>query len=158
MKVIVKKEQKGTILFPKLMENEDGAIVLFRSNVEGILLQQSDSYSQKIGESINFFDKSEFHDFKGSITLENEIVEPIDTTEYKVVLLKNGDYKLQVVKAIKERCGLGLKEAKDLCDLVGDDKKVVIKDHLSEKDAIYLCKYLMDIEGGVLAQIELQTY
>ena len=39
-----------------------------------------------------------------------------ETTSFDVVLKSAGAAKLQVVKAVKEACGLGLKEAKDLVD------------------------------------------
>ena len=43
-----------------------------------------------------------------------EVVE--EKTSFDVVLKSAGSAKLQVVKAVKEQCGLGLKEAKDLVD------------------------------------------
>ena len=39
-----------------------------------------------------------------------------EKTEFDVILKSAGANKLQVVKAVKEACGLGLKEAKDLVD------------------------------------------
>ena len=39
-----------------------------------------------------------------------------EKTSFDVVLKSAGAAKLQVVKAVKEACGLGLKEAKDLVD------------------------------------------
>jgi len=39
-----------------------------------------------------------------------------EKTSFDVVLKSAGGTKLQVVKAVKENCGLGLKEAKDLVD------------------------------------------
>ena len=39
-----------------------------------------------------------------------------EKTSFDVVLAEVGAAKLQVVKAVKEACGLGLKEAKDLVD------------------------------------------
>ena len=39
-----------------------------------------------------------------------------EKTEFDVVLKSVGANKLAVVKAVKEACGLGLKEAKDLVD------------------------------------------
>ena len=39
-----------------------------------------------------------------------------EKTSFDVVLKSAGSAKLQVVKAVKENCGLGLKEAKDLVD------------------------------------------
>ena len=39
-----------------------------------------------------------------------------EKTSFDIVLKSAGAAKLQVVKAVKESCGLGLKEAKDLVD------------------------------------------
>ena len=39
-----------------------------------------------------------------------------EKSEFDVVLAEIGPNKLKVVKAVKEACGLGLKEAKDLVD------------------------------------------
>ena len=39
-----------------------------------------------------------------------------EKTSFDVILKSAGGAKLQVVKAVKEACGLGLKEAKDLVD------------------------------------------
>ena len=39
-----------------------------------------------------------------------------EKTDFDVVLVEAGANKLKVVKAVKEACGLGLKEAKDLVD------------------------------------------
>ena len=39
-----------------------------------------------------------------------------EKSEFDVVLVEAGANKLKVVKAVKEACGLGLKEAKDLVD------------------------------------------
>ena len=39
-----------------------------------------------------------------------------EKTAFDVILKSAGSAKLQVVKAVKEACGLGLKEAKDLVD------------------------------------------
>ena len=39
-----------------------------------------------------------------------------EKTSFDVVLKSAGAAKLQVVKAVKETCGLGLKEAKDMVD------------------------------------------
>ncbi|KGL52822.1 MULTISPECIES: 50S ribosomal protein L7/L12 [Porphyromonas] len=39
-----------------------------------------------------------------------------EKTSFDIVLKSAGAAKLQVVKAVKEQCGLGLKEAKDIVD------------------------------------------
>jgi large subunit ribosomal protein L7/L12 len=61
-----------------------------------------------------------------------EVVE--EKTSFDVILKSAGANKLQVVKAVKELTGLGLKEAKDLVDAApGELKKGVTKD---EADAL----------------------
>lgn len=55
-----------------------------------------------------------------------------EQTEFNVVLKSAGQAKLQVVKAVKEACGLGLKEAKDLVDKAPD---AVIKEKVSKAEA-----------------------
>src|SRR5574344_145509 len=54
-----------------------------------------------------------------------------EKTEFDVILKSAGQAKLQVVKAVKELSGLGLKEAKDLVD--GAPKAV--KEKISKADA-----------------------
>ena len=54
-----------------------------------------------------------------------------EKTSFDVVLAEVGATKLQVVKAVKEACGLGLKEAKDLVD----GAPATIKEGLSKDEA-----------------------
>ena len=54
-----------------------------------------------------------------------------EKTEFDVVLESFGDKKIQVIKAVRELTGLGLKEAKDLVE--GAPKTV--KEQLSKADA-----------------------
>ena len=54
-----------------------------------------------------------------------------EKTCFDVVLAQVGGTKLQVVKAVKEACGLGLKEAKDLVD----GAPATIKEGLSKDEA-----------------------
>ena len=56
---------------------------------------------------------------------------PAEQTEFVVVLTSAGQAKLQVIKAVKEALGLGLKEAKDLVD--GAPAKV--KEKVSKAEA-----------------------
>ena len=67
---------------------------------------------------------------------------------FDVVLKSAGAAKLQVVKAVKEACGLGLKEAKDLVD----GAPSVLKEGMPKADAEGLKKTLE--EAG--AEIELK--
>lgn len=59
-----------------------------------------------------------------------------EKTSFDVVLTEIGATKLQVVKAVKEACGLGLKEAKDLVD----GAPATIKEGLSKDEAENLKK------------------
>ena len=59
-----------------------------------------------------------------------------EKTSFDVVLAEVGSAKLQVVKAVKEACGLGLKEAKDLVD----GAPSTIKEGLSKEEAENLKK------------------
>ncbi len=71
-----------------------------------------------------------------------------EKTSFDVVLKSPGTAKLQVVKAVKEACGLGLKEAKDLVD----GAPSVIKEGLAKDEAESLKKTLE--EAG--AEVELK--
>ena len=71
-----------------------------------------------------------------------------EKTSFDVVLKSAGANKLQVVKAVKEACGLGLKEAKDLVD----GAPSTIKEGLSKAEAESLKKTIE--ESG--AEIELK--
>lgn len=70
-----------------------------------------------------------------------------EKTSFDVVLKSAGAAKLQVVKAVKENCGLGLKEAKELVD--GAPSKV--KEGVAKEEAEALKKALE--EAG--AEVEL---
>ena len=71
-----------------------------------------------------------------------------EKTSFDVILAEVGAAKLQVVKAVKEACGLGLKEAKDLVDGV----PAKIKEGLSKDEAENLKKAIE--EAG--AKVELK--
>ena len=45
-----------------------------------------------------------------------EAAAPAEQTEFDVIITSAGQTKLQVIKAVKEAAGLGLKEAKELVD------------------------------------------
>ena len=59
-----------------------------------------------------------------------------EKTSFDVILKSAGAAKLQVVKAVKEACGLGLKEAKDLVDAAPK----TLKEGVSKDDAEALKK------------------
>lgn len=59
-----------------------------------------------------------------------------EKTSFDVVLAEVGATKLQVVKAVKEACGLGLKDAKDLVDKAPS----TLKEGLAKEEAEALKK------------------
>ena len=71
-----------------------------------------------------------------------------EKTSFDVILAEVGAAKLQVVKAVKEACGLGLKEAKDLVD--GAPAK--IKEGISKDEAENLKKAIE--EAGAKIEIK----
>ena len=71
-----------------------------------------------------------------------------EKSEFDVVLVEAGATKLQVVKAVKEACGLGLKEAKDLVD----GAPSTLKEGLAKAEAENLKKVIE--EAG--AKVELK--
>ena len=60
-----------------------------------------------------------------------EAAAPVEQTEFDVVLKNAGQAKLQVIKAVKEATGLGLKEAKDLVDKA----PAAVKEKVSKAEA-----------------------
>ena len=71
-----------------------------------------------------------------------------EKTSFDVVLKSAGAAKLGVVKAVKESCGLGLKEAKDIVDAAPS----VVKEGVGKEEAESLKKALE--EAG--AEVELK--
>ena len=71
-----------------------------------------------------------------------------EKSSFDVVLKSAGAARLQVVKAVKEACGLGLKEAKDMVD----GAPSVVKEGLAKDEAESLKKTLE--EAG--AEVELK--
>ena len=71
-----------------------------------------------------------------------------EKSSFDVVLVEAGAAKLQVVKAVKEACGLGWKEAKDLVDGVPS----TLKEGMSKDEAENLKKAIE--EAG--AKVELK--
>ena len=71
-----------------------------------------------------------------------------EQTEFTVMLNAAGESKVNVIKAVREITGLGLKEAKDLVD--GAPKAV--KEGVNKADAAALLKKLVD--AGAKAEIK----
>jgi len=68
-----------------------------------------------------------------------------EKTEFTVVLTAAGENKVNVIKAVREITGLGLKEAKDLVD--GAPKPV--KEGVNKADADAIVKKITDAGGKV---------
>jgi large subunit ribosomal protein L7/L12 len=66
-----------------------------------------------------------------------------EKTEFDVILTAAGDNKVNVIKAVRELTGLGLKEAKDLVD--GAPKPV--KEGVAKADAEAMVKKLTEAGG-----------
>ena len=60
-----------------------------------------------------------------------EAAAPAEQTEFDVLLTSAGQAKLQVIKAVKDAAGLGLKEAKELVDKA----PVAVKEKISKAEA-----------------------
>ena len=71
-----------------------------------------------------------------------------EQTEFDVILKSAGAAKLQIVKLVKELCGLGLKEAKDLVDAAPKP----VKEKASKEEAESIKAKL--VEAG--AEVELK--
>ena len=71
-----------------------------------------------------------------------------EKTEFDVILKSAGAAKLQVVKVVKELTGLGLKEAKDICD----QAPKAVKEKVSKEEAE---KIKSELEAAV-AEVELK--
>ena len=69
-----------------------------------------------------------------------------EQTEFDVILISAGQAKLQMVKAVKEITGLGLKESKDLVDQAPNAK---IKEKVSKAEAEQVKAALEEAGGEV---------
>ena len=74
---------------------------------------------------------------------------PAEQTEFNVILKSAGQAKLNVVKAVKDITGLGLKEAKELVDKAPDS---IIKEKVSKAEAEQI-KAALEEQG---AEVELK--
>ena len=72
----------------------------------------------------------------------------VEQTEFTVVMSSFGENKVNVIKAVREITGLGLKEAKDLVEAV----PATIKDAIPKADAEAIVKKLSD--AGAKAAIK----
>ena len=78
----------------------------------------------------------------------DEVGAPAEKTSFTVELTEGGSQKIQVIKALREISGIGLKEAKDLVD--GAPKPV--KEGVAKADAEAAKKKLED--AGATAEIK----
>ncbi|MFA5850313.1 MAG: 50S ribosomal protein L7/L12 [Bacteroidetes bacterium GWF2_40_14] len=69
----------------------------------------------------------------------------VEQTQFDVILISAGQAKLQIVKAVKEITGLGLKEAKDLVD----QAPKAIKEKVSKAEAEQVKAQLEEAGGEV---------
>ena len=72
----------------------------------------------------------------------------VEQTEFTVVMTSFGDNKVNVIKAVREITGLGLKEAKDLVEAI----PATIKEGIPKADAEAMKKKLED--AGAKANIK----
>ena len=93
------------------------------------------------GERAASFQTSSLSQYAAAAAVEEK-------TEFNVVLLEAGANKVQVIKAVRELTGLGLKEAKDLVD--GAPKPV--KEAIPKADAEAALKKLTD--AGAKAEVK----
>ena len=80
--------------------------------------------------------------------VEGGAAEPAEQTEFDVVLTSAGTAKLQVIKAVKEALGLGLKEAKELVD----GAPATVKEKVSKAEAEQLKETLE--EAGATVEVK----
>ena len=80
--------------------------------------------------------------------VEAGAAEPAGQTEFDVVLNSAGTAKLQVIKAVKEALGLGLKEAKELVD----SAPATLKEKVSKAEAEQLKETLE--EAGATVEVK----
>lgn len=71
--------------------------------------------------------------------------EEAEQTEFDVIITAAGDKKIQVIKAVREATGLGLKEAKDLVDAAPKP----VKTKVSKKEAEALKAALTEAGASV---------
>jgi large subunit ribosomal protein L7/L12 len=68
-----------------------------------------------------------------------------EKTEFDVVLKAAGDKKIQVIKAVREATGLGLKEAKEMVD----GAPATIKEAMPKEEADALAEKIKEAGGDV---------
>jgi large subunit ribosomal protein L7/L12 len=84
----------------------------------------------------------------GGAALAAPVEAKVEQTEFDVVLAAAGANKIQVIKAIREITGLGLKEAKDLVEAAPK----TVKEQVSKADAEEMKKKL--VEAGATVELK----
>ena len=102
----------------------------------------------KILEDIKELSVMELFDLEKAIEEEFGVSAAAEKTEFTVFMKSFGASKMNVIKAVKDACGLGLKEAKELVE----SAPKAIKEGVSKDEAEALQKKLE--EAG--AEIELR--
>ena len=80
--------------------------------------------------------------------IEEKLEEVEEKTEFEVVLKEVGEKKINVIKAVREITGLGLKEAKDMVDAAPK----VIKEKIAKADAEAIVKKLTEAGATAVAK------
>ncbi len=76
------------------------------------------------------------------------VAEVEEQTEFTVMLMEAGATKINVIKAVREITGLGLKEAKDLVDTAPK----AVKENVSKEDAATVATKLK--EAGAVVEVK----
>jgi ribosomal protein L7/L12 len=90
----------------------------------------------------------------GRLAVEQAYQAPHKCVEptFRVVLLETGEKKIQVIKAIREMTGLGLRESKDLADTPGEQAYVAVG-LTSEIEAVKMARHISDVGAGARAEV-----
>lgn len=72
----------------------------------------------------------------------------VEKTAFTVCLKSSGATKINVIKAVRELTGLGLKEAKELVDSCANGT-VVVKENLSKEESDVMCAKLKEAGAEV---------
>lgn len=123
----------------KIDNNKDNEGLLFRVNVEhGDLVVRDLS-----GRLLAAFGAGQWKTFDdGSLTFT-------ETKGVSVEMTKVGPKLIPVIKLIREFTHKGLKDAKEMCDRVGDGTHVCIKQDIGREEAEMICRHL-EFEGAAV--------
>ena len=98
----------------------------------------------ELNELVKVFEKRFGVSAQATVTVGGGAAEAVEEKDsFKVELVSSGEQKIQVIKAVKEALGLGLKEAKDLVDNVPS----VLKEDAKKAEAEAM-KAAVEAAGG----------